>query len=513
MSLVKPFQFVSLAFLTQGVLFLNQILLLPSQIRIWGTEVTAYWYSTLAIAAVTTAADFGLRVAGHAEILRYFHDPSDLQAKKEFQQLWAWMRILITGTTAVLILLDFLYNHIYLGTAYPLWRPALLLGMAFEVLVVVRVMYLDSVGLYREAEAGYLILAAARLILALGALIIFRAPPATLAWIWFLTGIFAIMQQSRICRRLKLLLLFERIPADLSLKSLAVARHTMADPCSSWVRINGPVVVLSLIAPPAAIPTYVALRALFGAARTTISQLSRYASVEFLALRQARKFELAEIQITLCVLLAAFFASGVTVAVIADNVRFASLLLSKVDPRLYHAISITFGLGSAFYSYQIMQAVGRRSGEVVQIANRQYFYIVLSAVFAAVALATKSTLLLLVLNLLADVIISLSFLLVMKKGGIQSETSAGKRGSIAAIASSILILTMWVVMHLENYTFLRERTASAIAYTLAFAVLWLLLIALVDLCLVYGLLARKTSLTSSLLDRLRNFRTAKLQNE
>src|SRR5271154_1038 len=94
-SLLKPFQFISLALMTQVVLMLNQIVLLPFQIRIWGTDNTAYWYSTLALAAITTVADFGLRTAGHAEVVRY---NTDKQAKAEFQELWAWIRILVTVT-------------------------------------------------------------------------------------------------------------------------------------------------------------------------------------------------------------------------------------------------------------------------------------------------------------------------------------------------------------------------------------------------------------------------------
>jgi hypothetical protein len=494
------FQFASLAFLTQGVLLLNQIILLPIQIRVWGMESAAYWYSILAVAAVTSAADFGLRTAGHAPLIRHGNDPNDHGARTEFQHLWAWIRILVLSTTLVLILLDFIYNRLYLGASYPLWRPALVIGIALEVLLCVRVTYLDSRGLYREAEAGYLVLVAARLFMALGALLIFQAPPAALAWIWFFTGVFAIAQQGRLCRRLGLLHLFERIPPGLSFSTLATVRYTMADPCSTWVRINGPVVILSVIAQPVAIVTYVALRAVFGAARSTILQMSRYASVEYLSLRQSRKFEPAEIHLTMLVLLAAFFASGITAAVVADDGRLASLLLHKLDIQVYQEIAITFGLGSAFYSYQITQAVSRRSGEVVQVARRQYFYMLCAAVFAIVALVTKSTLLWLILMLLADVIISLSFLLKTSQGGILSQTSAGWRGCLAATASSVIILTMWLVVHFEDFNFLRGWTASAFACTIGFFLLWVLLIGAVDLCLVYGLPARKISLTSALVE-------------
>jgi hypothetical protein len=488
------FQFASLAFLTQGVLLLNQIVLLPIQIRVWGTETAAYWYSILAVAAVTSAADFGLRSAGHAPLICHANDPSDQEAKTEFQHLWAWIRILVSLTTLLLILSDFVYNHFYLGASYPLWRPALLTGIALETLIYIRVGYLDSQGLYREAEAGYLVLASARLILAVGALLIFHAPPSVLAWIWFLTGVFAIAQQSRLCRRLGLLLLFERVPPGLSFRTLATVRYTMADPCSTWVRLNGPVVILSIIAQPVAIITYVALRAVFGAARTTILQMSRYASVEFLSLRQSRKFEQAEIHLTMLVLLSAFFASGIAAFVVADNGRLASLLLHKLDVQVYQEIAITFGLGGAFYSYQMLQAVSRRSGEVDRVAHRQYFYMLCAGLFAIVALVMKSTLLWLILMLMADVTISLSTMLNFSRGGILSLTSAGWRGCLAATASSVIILTMWLVVHFKDFGFLHDWTAASFACTIIFYLLWILLIGAVDLFLVYGLPVRKISL-------------------
>ena len=484
-----------MAVLTQGVLLLNQIVLLPIQIRVWGTEGAAYWYSVMAVAAVTTAADFGLRTAGHAEIVSHARDR---QAGTEFQHLWAWIRILVFTITFFLVVVDFLWNEFHSGTPYPLWRPALLIAIALEMILTVRVGYLDSLGLYREAEGGYLQMAAAKLVLSVGALVIFQAPPVTLAWIWFLTGFFAIAQQSRLCSRLKLLRIFEPIPPGLSIRTLATVRYTMADPCSGWVRINGPVVVLTLIAQPVVIVTYVAMRAVFGAARTTILQLSRYASVEYLALRQARKFEQAEVHVTLSVLVAAFFASGVAGFVIADNGRLASLLLHKMDFQYYQEIAITFGLGGAYYSYQILQAVSRRSGEVERVAHRQYAYMACSVVFAGIALVAKSTLLWLLLMLTSDIMISLLVMLTGPGGGILSHTAAGRRGTAAATASFVILLAMWLVVHFENFDFLRAWTVSAFTCTAGFYVPWIVLIGLVNVCLAYGLPIRKADLATPL---------------
>ena len=496
----KFFQFFSLTILTQGVLLLNQIVLLPIQIRIWGHASTAYWCATLALVTITTVADFGLRTAGHAELIRYAHNPADEQAKIEFQHLWAWIRILISVATIALIALDVLYNCLYAKTSYPMWRAPLTIGVALETILCARIMYLDSLELYREAEAGYLFLAAARLCLAIGVLIFFHSPPDTLAWIWFFTGIFAIAHQSKLCRRIGLLRLFEPMPPGLSLRTLAIARHTMADPASNWMRNNVPVLVLSAVAQPVAVTTYAALRAVFGAARQTVLQLSRYASVQYLSLRQSHKVTRAEVQLTLCVLFTAFFASVLTCIVIVDNFRLASFWLARSGGTLYQAVAITFGLSSPFYAYQILQALMMRDGKVHEIARRQYLYVISLVIFAAITLLTKSVLLWLVLILVADVTISFSFML--RTAGMP--TSAGVRGFLAALASAFLSAGLWLLVRFEPLDFLHRSTTSAIACTLTFLSLWTLVIAAVYLYIAHDLLPNARTLAGSALGALFN---------
>ena len=128
-----------------------------------------------------------------------------------------------------------------------------------------------------------------------------------------------------------------------------------------------------------------------------------------------------------------------------------------------------------------------RSGEVDRIARRQYLYIAYAAVFAIVALVTRSTLLWLVMILMAEITISLSFLLRTSKGGIQSQTSAGRRGCMAATASSILILAMWLVARFGNVGFLSGTSISSVIYTAGFLLVWILAIALVYLYVIRDL--------------------------
>ena len=77
-------RFVSVATATQLLLVLNQLVLLPLQLRVWGSETTAHWNVALAAAALIMAADLGLRTTGHAALLRHFDDRSDRTALREF---------------------------------------------------------------------------------------------------------------------------------------------------------------------------------------------------------------------------------------------------------------------------------------------------------------------------------------------------------------------------------------------------------------------------------------------
>ncbi len=499
--------------MTQGVLLLNQVVLLPIQVRVWGTDLSAYWYSVVAVACITGVADLGLRTMGHAELLRFTNDPTDLEAKREFAHLWAWIRILIGVTTLLLIIGDYGFQHLWLGQTYPLWRVALVLAITAEVILGVRITYLDTQGYYRQAEAGYLVMASARFILGFVALFFFRASPTTLAWLWVATGVLALLQQSRLCHRIKRLELFEPLPPDMSIRYLSAIGYTMADPCAGWMRMQLPIVVLSIIAQPVAVVVYVALRAIFGLGRQTILQLSRFASVEFLSLRQAGKYELAEIHLTILVLGAAFFASSVTAAVIVDNCRLASLWIKQLDPKVYQLVAITFGLGNTFYTYQITQAVSRRVGEIAFVAQRQYAYMIYAGIFAIIALAVKSLLLWLVLLLVADIVLALSYMLRPAPGSILAETSAGRRGSMAAAASCAITLGMVLLMHLEKFEFLTGKTVPDVLCTIAFFLIWLLVIALVNVWLFIGLRFRNMTLPAAVLDWMQRARNARLQNE
>src|SRR5207248_5253452 len=163
------------------------------------------------------------------------------------------------------------------------WRVALTLAYAIETLLIIRIVYLDTLGLYRGAEASYFMFAGLRLALAVPALLVLRLEANGLAWLFLATSVFALALQGwLVCREVRVLGIFAALPRRLSVRVLAVARYTLAEPCASWVRLSLPVLVIAAIAPAASVTTYVALRATFGAARATIQHLARFTSVEYL---------------------------------------------------------------------------------------------------------------------------------------------------------------------------------------------------------------------------------------
>jgi hypothetical protein len=131
---------------------------------------------------------------------------------------------------------------------------------------------------------------------------------------------------------------------------------------------------------------------------------------------------------------------------------------------------------------------------VAEIAHRQYFYIICVAVFAVIALVTKSMLLWLILMLVADIMMALSFMLTPAANSILRQTTSGRRTIVAATASSLLVFVVGILLYLgdssvtfQYFDFLTGRTVFHALCTIAFFLAWILVIGAVDLSLAYGI--------------------------
>lgn len=443
-GLHKVLQFFSIAALTQLTLALSQIVLLPIQIRMWGHAGTATWYSAVAIASFTSAADCGLRTAGHPEILRFTRDPDgSSSAREHFRQVWAWLRIFVVGGTLLLIGGDLITSLVQGKGSYATWRAILIVAYSLETMLIVRTVYLDTLDLYRRSEASYFIFSALRLALAVPALLIFHLQATGLAWLFLGTSTAGLAVQGMLVRRhISAVTFFEPIPRKLSFRIVALTRHTFAEPCANWIRLSLPVLVISAIASAAAVTMYVALRATFGAVRASIAQLARVASVEFLQLASANREAAAESVLAVFILFAVFCGTAIAGVVVVDNLRILGLWLSHFDRETFHLVELSFA-SSAFFSYQVILLLMFRQGKLASIAHRHWAYVAYSAVFAGLAFTVKLLPLYLVMLLAAEVFLSLSFILpVWSSSACVASKPVRSRVSQAALAGSLIVLML-----------------------------------------------------------------------
>ena len=490
--------FFSFAMLTQLILLLNQVVLLPIQLRVWGTAATASWYAGIALATITTFADLGLRTAGHVELLRFVNDHDESQGLY-IKQVWAWIRMLVCGTTALLLAWLLVQGMFWGQRGEALWKCGLTVAYAMETLLIVRIVFLDSLGHYSAAECTYFVFASIRLGLALPGIWILHLQPAGLSAIFVASSAVGLVLQGRLCRGLGVLGLPDALPRRLSLAVLATARHTMAEPLSNWLRISLPVLVITELSTPVAVTTFVALRAVFGALRTTIQQVARVASVEYLRIQAAHRTAQARAVLIGFVQGATFLGAAIGGVVIVDNLRILGLWLKDFDPGIFHMMVASFALSGAFYAYQIFVSVMFRGGELAAVAGRQYAFVAYSGLIAAIALLAHSLSAYLYMIVTSEALLAATFML--RRGGATNDHwLAGKRGLLAAVGGVAMLSVLCVAVQRDyNGIFIRVSSMAAFASVLALVTLAAALATLLTLLnadLVWP--SRRTCLRSTL---------------
>jgi hypothetical protein len=358
--------------------------------------------------------------------------------------VWAWLRILVLTCTLLLTGGDILASMIAGHKSYPVWRTVLIAACSMETMLIVRTVYLDTLDLYRRAELSYFLFSALRLGSAVPALLIFHLDPVGLAWVFLGSSALGLAVQECLVRRhVSAVRLFEPIPRKLSLRIVALTRHTFAEPCANWVRLSLPVLVLSAIAPAVAVTTYVALRATFGAVRASVAQLARVASVEFLQLISAGREAAAESLLAGFLFVAVLCGTAIAGGVVVDNLRIVGLWLGHFDRGVFQLVEVSFA-GSAFFSYQIILLLMFRRGQLAPIARRHWAYVAYAAVFAAIALKTRTLPLYLLMLLASELLLALSFTLpVWSNGACIATRSVRSQVSQAALAGSLIVIILW----------------------------------------------------------------------
>jgi hypothetical protein len=240
------------------------------------------------------------------------------------------------------------------------------------------------------------------------ALVVFHGGPAILAYVMLGTGVAAVIAQAALLREPRSLNLFAPGWRDIQWRIGRVIPLAITDPAATWIRFSLPVTILATMASPATLTTFVAMRALFSLGRQVINQLSRFASIRY-AERVLVDPNRAEAVMGGFMLLATLVALSVSCAIIADHGRLLRLWLHGGDRRLEPWIALSFAIGAAGNSFQVVSAAQMRTGKIVQVATCQYIYIAASLVAAAIGYWSGSTVLYLVLLAGQEVLIGVAF--------------------------------------------------------------------------------------------------------
>ncbi len=464
----KILGFASLTLMTQFMLLLQQVALLPLQIRMWGHDLTAGWYAAIAVAAMTSVADIGLRSAGHAELMRLIRDSHDAAAHGQFREVWAWIRILVGLLTLVIASISCAVD-VFSGSGLMVWKTALIMAGGLETILTIRIVYLDSVGWYNSAESGYLIFVVVRLLASLIALTVFDARATSLAAIYLISVILALGFQSVMCWRVGVLRLFGGLLPGPSVRMLATTRHTFAGPCALWTQMHLPVLILSNIASPVAVTAYVTLRAIFGVARQTAQQASRAASVEYIRLIEGHRRQDADAIISILMIVISCIGAWVACLVMIESRTVLRFIDLTNGADFFRLAALTFGLSGSFLSYYIPMTVVMRQGRLDDIARRQYCYVIVAMIGALIALVTRWSGGYLLLAAGAEIVMAILFLVHHpSKAGVAGGVRPGRRAMAAAGVSAASVLVVWAVTTTQPaFSLDREAGLDIVASTVA----------------------------------------------
>ena len=399
-------RFFLLTIASQVFLVINQVALLPLQIRVWGPVGTAEWFVVLATGNIASIADLGLRNSGHAELLSSVKSANS-EAAKEFRRTWALARGLVLIVTIVLLGTQAV-SAVRFGAPFAPWVVAVTIALSLDTIFIVRAQWFDSLGRFNLVESLFLATLATRVCASALALVFLGAAPSTLGWIWLGTAVAATVGQAVLLRSPSSLSLLAGGFRSVPFRSLGVVRFVIAEPASNWARLSLPVMVFAGIASPVFITTYVAFRAIFGLARQLNSQISRYASVRYVNVVDENR-SLADRYVTFALLLSAFVGSGVAAATIADHGRLVSKWLHVSDRGATAWIALSFAFGGTALGYQAIAGVMIRSGHIKSVAARQYAYLAASAATTIVACIVGSPELYLFLLALQEIFIAALF--------------------------------------------------------------------------------------------------------
>jgi hypothetical protein len=192
--------------------------------------------------------------------------------------------------------------------------------------------------------------------------------------------------------------------------------------------------------------------------------------------RAAGRTDMAEsilgLFILLSVALGALFGAGV----VADNLRILHLWLRHYDRSTFQLICASFAVSAPFYGYQVRLSLMFRVGRLWHVAGRLYAFILLSALFAYVAVAAGSFHLYLILLPLAEFLLAASFMRLTVDEYERSSTG-GQKAFSTACAGSLLILALCGAVRWGPTNIFRNTYLSAAGWTSLYIIVAVVLLA------------------------------------
>ncbi len=449
--------FAGLSVLTQIAIALQQLLLLPLLLRLWGKADTAEWFAVISFSMLASIADLGMRTLGLAE-LRAIEADDDPHSRKRFLSAWSWVRLFVPMVSLGLCAVSLLSPIADRPAA--LWPMLLILSAGLETLLIVRIIYLDTLGRYVAAEAVYAGFAAGRLILLVAVAGFFDPEQTDLAAIFLVTAMLALAVQELSLGGRRHLSLFA--PLAPAARELAAIPYALAEPAANWVRLSLPVLVLYRIAVPEMVTLFIGLRAGFSLVRSTVSQASRVVSVEYVQTRE-RAPGRADAGLVLALAGTAILGGAVGVAVIADHGRLLALWLGPMDLANLVFVSLYFAISAPFYGHQAIIGVLLRIGRWRAVGRLLHGYALASFGIALVCLIFPDPTLYLLAAGLVEIGVGLGFFWLMSD---VANPDAMWKSAAAAIVTAAVCLLWWLAVRVAPGLFETLRPIAG-AWTLA----------------------------------------------
>lgn len=305
-------RYLSLTALNQLLFIAQHLLLLPIYLRAWGQETTAVWLSAMAAAGVLALADLGLRTAMFAAI-------ADGALKDRLASLWSLIRVHIVGVG----LLAIAGATAWLGPKAPEWAyvfvPLLVIAAIVDTIASCWVTMQEARGEIVRADTLWILVGFLRLALTIAIVVGFSGPPTAVALAMVCASVIGLLAQKQSPAVKELGPLFTRWRFTGWGSHYRDARWTASTPVQNFAQTSLPVLALSLFASAALIPTFVALRALFGFARLAIQNLGRFLSARYVLAARADDREEATVRLLVMAGVAAWLGLGLCLGIYAEN--------------------------------------------------------------------------------------------------------------------------------------------------------------------------------------------------